>query len=249
MVYIYVLQLLEGKYYVGKTNNPDFRLKEHFNSNGSSWTKLYNPIQVLELIPNCDDYDEDKYTKIYMDKYGIDNVRGGSFVTIKLDSNTINAINKMNSGTNNKCFICGNESHFSADCPKNKNKKDEITSEIETLQNKILELENQKKQKLIDEENAKKGTFEYYFDNLFDFIQMKKEREINRNNYDIDGNPNPNARKGKDALRDAYNSGEDKRARMRKEENKELVPALESIYNSLDIINKRLLKLENNYTF
>jgi len=245
MVYIYVLQLIEGKYYVGKTTNPDFRLKEHFDSNGSAWTKLYNPIQVLELIPNCDNYDEDKYTKIYMDKYGIDNVRGGSFVTIKLDINTINVLNQMSNGTNNKCFICGNESHFSADCPKQK-QKDEITSKIVTLQNKILELENQKKQKLIDEENSKKGTFEYYFEKLFEFIQMKKEREINRNNYDIDGNPNPNARTGKDKLPDAYNSVEDKRVRMRIAENKELVPALESIYSSLDIINKRLLKLENN---
>jgi len=245
MVYIYVLQLVENKYYIGKTNNPNFRLKEHFDSNGSAWTNLYNPVKVLELIPNCDDYDEDKYTKIYMDKYGIDNVRGGSFVTIKLDSNTIHVLNQMSNGTNNKCFICGNESHFSVNCPK-QDQNDEITSEIVILQNKILELENHKKQKLLDEENAKKGTFECYFEKLFDFIQMKKEREINRNNYDIGGNPNPNARTGKDKLPHAHNSAEDKRVRMRIEENKELVPALECIYSSLDIINKRLLKLETN---
>jgi hypothetical protein len=243
MVFIYVLKLTEGKYYIGKTNNPEFRLNKHFDNNGSAWTKLYNPINVVEVIPNCDDYDEDKYTKIYMDKYGIENVRGGSFVTIKLDSNTINILNQMSNGTNNKCFFCSKEGHFSADCPK-QNQKDEITSEILALQNKILELENQKKQKLIVEENTKKGTFEWYFDKLFDFIQMKKEREINRNNYDIDGNPNPNARTGKDALPYAHSTGEDARVRRIIEENKELVPALESIYSSLDIINKRLIKLE-----
>ena len=66
MVYIYILQLEEGKYYVGKTNNPQFRLEEHFNSNGSAWTKLYKPITLLELKPNCDDYDEDKITRQYM---------------------------------------------------------------------------------------------------------------------------------------------------------------------------------------
>lgn len=35
MVFIYVLQLEQGKYYVGKTNNPNFRLTSHFQSNGS----------------------------------------------------------------------------------------------------------------------------------------------------------------------------------------------------------------------
>ena len=75
---------------------------------------------------------------------------------------------------------------------------------------------------------------------------MKKEREINRNNYDVDGNPNPNARKGADALPYAHSGLEEKRVRESIKENKELVPALECIYSSLDIINKRLLKLEKN---
>jgi hypothetical protein len=88
MVYIYVLKLQKGKYYIGKTSNPQFRLESHFFSNGSEWTKIYRPLQIIELIPNCDDYDEDKYTKMYMDKYGIDNVRGGSYTSIKLDSTT-----------------------------------------------------------------------------------------------------------------------------------------------------------------
>ena len=47
MVFIYTLQLEKGKYYVGKTNNPQFRLESHFNSNGSEWTKLYKPLKVL----------------------------------------------------------------------------------------------------------------------------------------------------------------------------------------------------------
>jgi predicted GIY-YIG superfamily endonuclease len=46
MVYIYVLELVEGKYYIGKTNNPGFRIEQHFLSGGSSWTKKYNPIKL-----------------------------------------------------------------------------------------------------------------------------------------------------------------------------------------------------------
>ena len=116
MVFIYVLQLEKEKYYIGKTSNPTFRLENHFNSNGSAWTKKYKPIQLLELIPNCDDYDEDKYTRIYMDKYGIDNVRGGSFVTVKLDNSTIEQLKKMSDGTKDKCFKCSKLGHFAKDC-------------------------------------------------------------------------------------------------------------------------------------
>lgn len=116
MVFIYTLQLEQGKYYIGKTNNPEFRLNSHFNSNGSEWTKLYKPLKVLELKPNCDDYDEDKITRQYMDKYGINNVRGGSFVSIKLEKSTIDTLKQMSNGTNDKCFVCGKGGHFANDC-------------------------------------------------------------------------------------------------------------------------------------
>jgi hypothetical protein len=119
MVYIYALQLEQGKYYIGKTNNPQFRIESHFKSNGSEWTKKYNPLKVIELIPNCNDYDEDKYTRIYMDKYGIDNVRGGSFVSIKLDKSIIDILKKMSNGTNDKCFTCGKCDHFAKECEEN----------------------------------------------------------------------------------------------------------------------------------
>ena len=50
MVYIYVLKLIKGKYYVGKTSNPKFRLDNHFNKNGSKWTKIYKPINIHQII-------------------------------------------------------------------------------------------------------------------------------------------------------------------------------------------------------
>jgi hypothetical protein len=129
MVYIYALELKQGKYYIGKTSNPNFRIESHFNSEGSGWTKKHNPIKILEIIPNCDDYDEDKYTKIYMDKYGIDNVRGGSYTSIKLDATTKKHLEKNSNSTNDRCFKCGKEGHFASNCKVKKYDTNSISSD------------------------------------------------------------------------------------------------------------------------
>ena len=129
MLFIYILKLENNKYYVGKTHNPEYRLNNHFNENGSSWTKKYKPIKILKLIPNCDNYDEDKYTIKYMDLYGINNVRGGSYCSIKLDESTINQLNKISNSNNNKCFKCGKSGHFANQCYESEEEEEEEEEE------------------------------------------------------------------------------------------------------------------------
>ena len=116
MIYIYVLKLEKNKYYVGKTVNPQFRLENHFESFGSSWTKKYKPIQVHELRPDQSDHDEQRITQEYMAKYGIDNVRGGPWCKIKLDTTEKEFIQKLISGEQDKCYQCGSNDHFAKNC-------------------------------------------------------------------------------------------------------------------------------------
>jgi hypothetical protein len=65
-----------------------------------------------------------------MDKYGIDNVRGGSFVSVKLDKSTIDVLKQMTNGTNNKCFVCEKGGHFAKDCVFKLNKNKTVVSNV-----------------------------------------------------------------------------------------------------------------------
>lgn len=119
---IYVLELVNNKYYVGKTfKNVPIRFNEHLRGYGAKWTKLYKPIKVLEYFETTDKFSEDTYTKIYMDKKGIDNVRGGSYTKLILDEYQIKTLELELKTANNLCFKCGKPGHFSNECGK-KNK-------------------------------------------------------------------------------------------------------------------------------
>ncbi len=116
-IVIYVLELTNGKYYVGKTNNISRRLSDHKNHLGSSWTKKYHPINVEHIYPNSDDFDEDKITLQMMDKYGVDNVRGASYVSIELSQKQKDDIKERLNNVTNKCFKCSQSGHFARYCP------------------------------------------------------------------------------------------------------------------------------------
>lgn len=130
MVFIYILELEDNKFYIGKTDNPNFRLNSHFKSYGSAWTKKYKPIKLLKLIPDCDSFDEDKYTKQYMKKKGINNVRGGTYCKIKLENDVIELLKKEIKGATDCCYICGSNQHFAKNCNNN---YENLTEQINSL--------------------------------------------------------------------------------------------------------------------
>ncbi len=117
--YIYVLELKYGKYYVGKTKDPQMRLEAHDDHRGSAWTKKYAPVKLVEMVQG-DDLAENTFTFKYMIEYGIPNVRGGSFVQITLPNEVISTLELIINGTTDKCFRCGSAGHWAASCKKPK---------------------------------------------------------------------------------------------------------------------------------
>ena len=114
---IYILECQYGKYYVGKTSrNVYSRINEHFSNYGSLWTKKYKPLKVVEIIENADLFDEDKYTKKYMLKYGINNVRGGIYSTFILPDYKLKTLREELCCAENRCYICMKKGHFASQC-------------------------------------------------------------------------------------------------------------------------------------
>ena len=113
---IYVLKLENGKYYIGKSNDIHKRFQQHLNGIGSSWTKKYKPLKIEKIINNTSPFDEDKITKELMNKYGIDNVRGGSYCNIELSDFQIETLKTEIWGAKDLCSKCGHKGHFIKDC-------------------------------------------------------------------------------------------------------------------------------------
>ncbi|MBB6154949.1 putative GIY-YIG superfamily endonuclease [Pseudomonas sp. JAI115] len=83
--YLYVLELENGKYYVGQAKDPDRRIRKHFNGSGSEWTRMHRPVRELSR-QSLDDVDyrtgelaENELVLQLMRQHGYHNVRGGFF--------------------------------------------------------------------------------------------------------------------------------------------------------------------------
>ncbi|UEM40618.1 GIY-YIG nuclease family protein [Pectobacterium aquaticum] len=93
--FIYVWELDGGNYYIGITSNLENRTLDHIGKRGSDWTKKYKPIRLVEkTIFSSDDINyvyriENIKTIEYMNRYGIEKVRGGRFNSTEILSKSI----------------------------------------------------------------------------------------------------------------------------------------------------------------
>ncbi len=114
---IYILKCQDNKFYIGKTSQiVENRFNQHLNDKSCSWTTKYPPIKIIETFDLIDDLDEDNYTLRYMKKYGINNVRGGTFSQINLPLNQYQTLTKMIRHSDNKCFRCNKSGHYANKC-------------------------------------------------------------------------------------------------------------------------------------
>ena len=135
---IYALELQTGKYYIGKTSRDvSARFEEHKRENGSEWTSVYKPVKIIEQYKSDRQFEEDTMTKKYMMRYGIENVRGGSYTKLELEEWQIKALQQEFKSVSDCCYKCGQKGHFADVCL--------FQGTDEELEEKIQELEDVKK--------------------------------------------------------------------------------------------------------
>lgn len=113
---IYVLKLADGKYYVGAAKDINARYEQHKTGKGCKWTTAYPPVCILETIPNKTKIDEDAKLKEVMFRFGIDNVRGGSYCSIMLSPIAISVLSREMYTIRDLCWRCGKSGHFISEC-------------------------------------------------------------------------------------------------------------------------------------
>lgn len=78
----YVLELEDDCWYIGYTTNLNVRIADHILGKASKWTNLHK-FKRIEKVVIGNRKTEDILTKEYMDIYGKDKVRGGSWCRIE----------------------------------------------------------------------------------------------------------------------------------------------------------------------
>ena len=123
---VYVLELRDGRYYVGSSNNIDQRIAQHqsgASGGGSSWCAMKGGVkqEVGTMEPgSSEDLQswEMKETLTRMLKHGFENVRGWEFTQCApLTLEQLCTIKTSIFGQGTLCRGCGKHGHFQSSCP------------------------------------------------------------------------------------------------------------------------------------
>ena len=136
---IYILNCRCNKYYVGRTKNLISRVEKHLKGEACEFTKIYpilvdNPI--YRIIENASAFDEDKYVKIMMTMYGINYVRGGSYLSLTLSFEEKMFLEREIKTATDKCFGCGSVGHYIKKCPNKVPPETNLVTELKKIMTK-----------------------------------------------------------------------------------------------------------------
>jgi predicted GIY-YIG superfamily endonuclease len=199
--YVYVLELEDNRYYVGRTSNFIQRMNEHFTENGALYTKKYKPIKIKEVVEEKTCYDEKDKTLEYMETYGWENVRGYAWCRETLKQKP-KIKNTKESKQIKEYVICDS---------------DIVIRDMYVLENKdVIEIGNYlnispgsiaytlEKMKIVNRRQLCRGYFDYVFSDLYE--QNKKDKismkdKIKYQEFDNLENKSENSKLTKDELK------------------------------------------------
>ena len=123
MVNIYILELEGGKFYVGKTDHTFQRFNQHWQGLGAKWTQKHKPVDLYAFHKDRTDSDENKFTLAMMRNFGVQNVRGGSWVKVDMTQGEIRRLQsrldksrRRRNELKTACARCGRTSHNITTC-------------------------------------------------------------------------------------------------------------------------------------
>jgi hypothetical protein len=124
---VYALKLVGGRFYVGFTRarNPHDRILTHFDpARASAWTRTFPPGADLRrwrdaLIYSCGETtleDEMIHTLYFMERFGINRVRGAQWAAPTLNKPQVVAARRAINHIMDRCQACGANDHYTAEC-------------------------------------------------------------------------------------------------------------------------------------
>lgn len=117
---VYVLELANGRVYVGKSGNVGRRIGQHLSGGGSAFTKAFPPTgNLLPRLGNVrgdGDAAERDETLRYMFMRGIRNVRGWRYTCVELSDEMFEDAERNIRELFDLCRRCGGGNHFMTSC-------------------------------------------------------------------------------------------------------------------------------------
>ena len=120
---VYILELAQGRVYVGHSTDRRRRIQQHMTGKGSAFTKAFPPTGVvlprLGCVSGCSEAAERDETLRYMFLRGIPFVRGWKYVRVDMSEAEMQEAEENIRELYDLCRRCGHPGHFIDQCKAN----------------------------------------------------------------------------------------------------------------------------------